>query len=187
VVSLGLQAKAGPGFITPARLFLGFCLAGAAAPLPAQAPPRVPAPAPAPARIPDQAGVPDSIVVNKLIWSAMAAVDQANRTGNYSVLRDLGAPGFQAANSVGSLAGTFRTLKTSQIDLGLTLVVAPTLQFPPTIVGDGLLRVRGTFPLRPSIIAFDLLFQNIAGQWRIFGIAVAPIVPGRPQSGSTKP
>jgi hypothetical protein len=66
------------------------------------------------------------------------------------------------------------------------LLVAPSFQFPPTIVQGGLLRIRGAFPLRPAAIGFDLLFQNISGQWRIFGIAVAPIVAQPPQSGSTR-
>jgi hypothetical protein len=179
VVSRRLQAKAGPGFITPARLFLAGCFAALASPLPAQAP--VPAPAA------NQAGVPDPIIVNKLIWSAMAALDQANQTGNYSVLRELGSPSFQAANSVATLGGIFQALRSQQVDLSYTLVVGPTLQYPPTIVQNGLLRLRGSFPLRPAPIAFDLLFQNVGGQWRIFGIAVAPIVPARPQSGSTRP
>ena len=30
-----------------------------------------------------------------LVRSAILALDQANKTGNYTVLRDLGAPGFQ--------------------------------------------------------------------------------------------
>lgn len=180
MVSLSLNAKAGPGLITPARLFLASCMAAAspaAAQAPVQAPPRA-----APA---NPAGVPDPIVVNKLIWSAMAALDHANQTGNYSVLRELGAPSFQAGNSAASLAGIFQALRDRRVELGYTLVVAPNLQFPPAIVQDGLLRIRGAFPLRPEPIGFDLLFQNIAGQWRIFGIAVAPIVLARPQSGST--
>jgi hypothetical protein len=172
---------AGPGLIAPARLFFAGCLAAAASPLAAQAQ----APAPAPAAV--QPGVPDPIVINKLIWSAMAALDQANQTGNYSVLRELGSPSFQASNSVATLGGIFQALRNRQVDLGYTLVVGPTLQYPPAIVQDGLLRIRGTFPLRPALIGFDLLFQNIAGQWRIFGIAVAPILPATPQSGSTRP
>jgi hypothetical protein len=178
MVSLRLSAKVGPGSITPARLFLAACLASAAAPAAAQAPTPVPAA--------NQAGVPDPIVINKLVWSAMAALDQANQTGNYSVLRDLGAPSFQTNNSAATLGGIFQALRNQQVDLGYTLVVAPTYQFPPAIVQGGLLRVRGTFPLRPATIGFDLLFQNISGQWRIFGIAVAPIVPQPPQSGSTR-
>jgi hypothetical protein len=178
VVSLSLQVRAGPGFITPARLFLACCLAAAASPLAAQTPVTAPAA--------NQAGVPDPIVINKLIWSAMAALDQANQTGNYSVLRDLGAPSFQSNNSAATLGGIFQALRNQQVDLGYTLVVGPTFQFPPAIVQGGLLRVRGSFPLRPAAIGFDLLFQNIGGQWRIFGIAVAPIVPAPPQSGSTR-
>lgn len=180
MVSPQLQSKAGPGFITPARLFLAACLGAIAPPAQAQAP----APASAPAA--NQAGVPDPIVINKLLWSAMAALDHANQTGNYSVLRELGAPSFQASNSAANLSSIFQALRNQQLDLGYTLVVGPTFQYRPAIVQNGLLRVRGSFPLRPAPIGFDLLFQNIAGQWRIFGIAVAPIVPAGPQSGSTK-
>jgi hypothetical protein len=32
------------------------------------------------------------------------------------------------------------------------------------------------FPLRPNAIGFDLLFQNVNGQWRLFGLAVMPLV-----------
>jgi hypothetical protein len=170
----------GPGFITPARLLLAACASLAAAPASGQAPITSPAPAAA------QSAVPDPMVVNKLIWSAMAALDQANQTGNYSVLRDLGAPSFQSGNSAATLGGIFQALRNQQLDLGYTLLVAPNLQIPPTIVQGGLLRLRGAFPLRPVPIGFDLLFQNISGQWRIFGIAVAPIVIQTPQSGTTK-
>ncbi len=180
MVRLRLKANAGSGYITPARLFLTGCAAALASPGAAQAP----APAPAPAA--NQAGVPDRIVINKMIWSAMAALDHANQTGNYSVLRDLGSPSFQANNSAASLGGIFQALRNQQLDLGYTLLVGPNLQYPPAIAQSGLLRIRGSFPLRPAPIGFDLLFQNIAGQWRIFGIAVAPIVPERPQSGSTR-
>jgi hypothetical protein len=180
VVNRSFRAKVGPGWITPARLFLAACLAASAAPAAAQQP-TVPAPAAT------QPAVPDAIIINKLVWSAMAALDQANQTGNYSVLRDLGAPGFQAAHSTATLGGIFQALKASQLDLGYTLLVAPTYQYPPAFVQDGLLRVRGAFPLRPAAIGFDLLFQNISGRWRIFGIAVAPIVAQPLQSGSTRP
>ena len=178
MVSLRFRAKVGPGLITPARLIFAACLAAAAAPAAGQAPVAAPAAS--------QAGVPDPIVINKLVWSAMAALDQANQTGNYSVLRDLGAPSFQTNNSAATLGGIFQAIRNQQVDLGYTLLVAPTYQFPPTVVQSGLLRVRGTFPLRPAAIGFDLLFQNISGQWRIFGIAVAPIVAQQPQSGSTR-
>lgn len=161
------KALAGPEPCAPARFLLAAALLGVA---PAQAQP--PAAAPAPAA---QIAVPDGHTIHKLIWSTMAALDQANRTGNYSVLRDLAAPSFQAKNSTAALAGIFQTLRAQQMDLGDSLLVIPA--YEAVIVQNGLLRVRGSFPLRPAQIGFDLLFQNVNGQWRLLGIGVAPLSP----------
>jgi hypothetical protein len=169
--------KIGSGLVAPARFFCLVCMVAAA---PAAAVQTAPAPS-AP-----QPGVPDNVTINKLIWSAMAALDQANQTGNYSVLRDLGAPSFQTGNSPATLGQIFTALRGQGVDLSYTLVVVPTLQFPPAIVQGGLLRIRGVFPLRPNPVGFDLLFQNVSGQWRLFGLSVVPLVAQPQQSGSTK-
>ena len=135
----------------------------------------------------------DGTTAARLVWSTVIALDQANTTGNYSVLRDLAAPGFQANNSPATLAGTFQALRTQQVDLGSCLIVAPSYEFPPAIVQGGLLRLRGSFPLRPRAIAFDMLFANVGGQWRLFGLAVVPVTPApvqtapnAAQNGSTR-
>jgi hypothetical protein len=115
--------------------------------------------------------VPDRLTSLKMVWSIMAAVDHANRTGNYSVLRDLGTPAFQANNNAASLASVFAALRAQQIDLTDTLIVTPVWEIPPRMASPTLLRMRGTFPLRPQPIAFDLLFVWDHG-WRLEGIAV---------------
>ncbi|MGQ0559688.1 MAG: hypothetical protein ACT4OE_08915, partial [Sphingosinicella sp.] len=79
---------------------------------------RPPAAAPA-------APVPDARTVLKLVWSTMAAVEHANVTGNYSVLRDLGSAGFQANNSAATLAANFAAIRERRLDLAETLTVAP--------------------------------------------------------------
>ena len=141
-----------------------------------------PAPAAPPAARPVAQPVPiDPVLVAKLVWSAMAALDHANQTGNYSVMRDLGAPSFQANNSAATLAGIFQDLRARQVDVANALIIPPSYEFPPGIVEGGLLRARGSFPLRPSGLAFDLLFQNVSGQWRLFGIAVVPTVAQQAQ------
>jgi hypothetical protein len=143
-------------------------------------------PAPAPQAPATAAGAPDTILVHKLLWSVMAALDHANQTGNYSVLRDLGAPSFQANNSAATLGGIFTAIRNQNIDLSYTLVMTPVFQFPPGFIQSGLLRIRGVFPLRPNAIGFDLLFQNINGQWRLFGLAVVPLVAQTQQSAPTR-
>lgn len=170
----------GSGRIAPAPFLFLFAVALAnAGPVHGQgAPARPVAPPPAPQ---SQQGVPDTLLASKLIWSTMAAVDHGNLTGNYSVLRDLGAPGFQANNNAATLAGVFAPIRDSRVDLSNTLLLAPTLDFAPVIVQGGLLRLRGTFQLRPTGAAFDLLYQNVGGSWRLFGVAVVPFQMGAVQ------
>lgn len=43
----------------------------------------------------------------------------------------------------------------------------------------GLLRLVGYFPTQPLQIQFEILFQPIDGQWRIFGLTVRTAAPGR--------
>ena len=175
-----LMAATGPGPRAPARLLV-VCMitvaliqpafaqrrpAPAPAPAPAQAPPPRAAPVPSPVPVPDQR------TSLKLLWSMMAAVDQANRTGNYSVLRDLGSTGFQTNNNPATLAGVFAGLRGRNVDLADTLTVNPVWEIAPTMTRAGGLRMRGSFPLRPAAIAFDLIFAWERGEWRLDGVAV---------------
>lgn len=108
----------------------------------------------------------------RLVWSTMIALDNANRTGDYSILHALGAPAFQKSNSVGSLYDTFRGFRESQTDLGHTILIEPTYYLPRTIDQKGMLRLRGGFETRPMAIRFDLIFQQVGGAWQLFAISV---------------
>jgi len=107
-----------------------------------------------------------------LIRSTLLTLNDANRSGNYTVLRDL-APDFQAKNSAADLADGFADLRRRKFDLFAAALVAPELTATPALDGKGMLRLTGHFPTRPQQIDFDLLFQNVGTQWRLFGIAVA--------------
>ncbi len=119
--------------------------------------------------------MPSDLELARLIWATMAAVGQANETGNYSVLRDLSAPGFQAANDQSKLTQIFAGLRASGIDLTTTLLATPVYRVPPRMAQPGLLQVAGTFGLRPQSVNFEMLYQWSGGKWRLFGVAVVPI------------
>ena len=55
--------------------------------------------------------MPDAYKLNMLIRTTLIALNQANQTGNYSVLRDLGTPQFQSLNSDARLAEIFAALR----------------------------------------------------------------------------
>jgi len=117
------------------------------------------------------ARVPSDDVLLMLIRSTLIALNQANATGNYTVLREMGAPGLQKANSAARLAEAFTNLRQRNLDLSPILLFQPKLYRKPGINARGMLRVTGFFPTEPERVNFDLLFQLVEGRWRPFGIS----------------
>ena len=143
---------------------------------------------PAPAQVSAAQPIPGELEQLQLIWSTMAAVDQANRTGNYSVLRDLAAPGFQAVNDQARLTQLFAGLRASGVDLSVTLLATPVYRIAPRIEQGALLHLQGRFPLRPAAIDFELLYQWSGGRWRLFGVSIAPAAAvGAPPARPARP
>ena len=118
--------------------------------------------------------VPSELELAKLVWSTMAMVDHANRSGNYSVLRDTSASGFQIQNDPARLTDIFAPIRSLRVDLSNALVVAPVYTGGPALLQADVFRVQGYFPLRPTPIFFDFYFQWEQGRWKLFGISVQP-------------
>ncbi len=121
----------------------------------------------------------------------MLALDQANKTGNYTVLRDLGAPGFQI-NTAARLAEIFAKQRSDNLDLSGVAVIDPQLSLLPEIEPNGMMRMAGFFPSVPTQVNFELAFAPVNGQWRLFGISVsigqtAPAAPEPPPPPPSPP
>lgn len=125
--------------------------------------------------------VPDENTLARLVWGTMIALDQANRTGNYSVLYELGTTAFQRNNSPDQLRATFTALRTNRVDVGRAVLNSPNYYIPPDIDQRGQLRLRGGFDYRPKSIRFDLLFAQEGGGWRINGISVVEMSADAPR------
>ena len=142
----------------------------------------LPAPAAAATAAPQQSAPPrpagqaipnaDGLVI--LIRNSIIALQQANVSGDYAVLRDIGAPSFQQVNSPEKLSQAFADLRGRKIDLAQIAVVSPRLLAEPTIDAKGLLRLTGFFPVASERVNFELAFQMVGGRWRMFGIGVHP-------------
>jgi hypothetical protein len=149
-------------------------------PAPKQQPQQQPS-APKPAQI-DRNGV---LI---LIRTTLLALDQANKTGNYTVLRDLGSPDFQA-NSAAQLAEIFAQQRKDNVDLSGVAVIDPQLTLLPQIEGNGLMRMAGFFPSVPTQVNFELLYAPVDGRWRLFGLSVSfgQAAPAAPQPPAATP
>jgi hypothetical protein len=119
------------------------------------------------------------------VRSTLLALDHANKTGNYTVLRDMAAPGFHAGNNAARLAEIFAKLRNDKLDLAGVAVIDPQLSLLPQIEANGMMHMAGFFPSVPSQVNFELIYAPVDGQWRLFGISVSvgqagPVAPSPP-------
>jgi hypothetical protein len=130
-------------------------------------------PSKAPLTVEQPAGqMPDAYKLNMLIRTTLIALNQANQTGNYSVLRDLGTPQFQSLNNDARLAEIFASLRNRKLDLSPLLFFDPKLIREPALQAGGLLRLTGYIPTDPERILFDMGFERVGDQWRLSAIVI---------------
>ncbi len=138
-----------------------------------------PAPADAqPALAPQPGMTPDGPHLLLMIRNAVIALNQANLTGNYSVLRDLGTPNFQISNNSARLAESFTALRARKLDISPVMFFNPKFAAPPSMQDGQIVRVTGFFPTTPEQVNFDLAFQVSGEQWMLAAIAVNVTPPG---------
>jgi hypothetical protein len=175
-ISISLMGASG------ARAQTGFPQGGV--PAPVQQKPAVPQPPPAaaPGQIApvtssrrDSPLVPSAEQLVALVRNVLLAVNDANLTGNYTVLRDLSAPDSQGLNTPERLEESFRPIRQQGTDFSIVAVATPRFVQLPAFTPQGYLRVNGEFISSPRI-TFDIFLQHVEGRWRPYAIGVG-VVP----------
>lgn len=118
-----------------------------------------------------------------LVRTTLLTLNNALRSGNFTVLRDLSAPAFRKANSEAKLARAFKPFRDKKIDLIAVAIKVPKLSEKPVIDKQKLLHIKGHFPGKPRQIHFNLTFQAVHGRWRLLRLSVNPV---RVSQGATK-
>ncbi len=119
--------------------------------------------------------MPNAEKIVLLVRNSLITLNDALGTGNFTVLRDVAAPGFRDANSAARLSQIFANLAAQNVDLSAVAVLTPQLTEQPGLDQEkGMLHLKGYFPGELVRIDFELLYQAVDGQWRLFGIAVQP-------------
>lgn len=123
-----------------------------------------------------------------LVRNALLALNQANKTGNYTVLRDLGSPGFRN-NTAANLGQIFAPQREQALDYSSIAILEPQLSLLPRLEPNGMLHMAGFFPSAPLQVNFELLFAPEDGEWKIYGLSVnvSKSVPPAPGNQDQKP
>ncbi|KAI94374.1 hypothetical protein T281_11335 [Rhodomicrobium udaipurense JA643] len=127
----------------------------------------------------------DGVQIAMLIKSTVIALQHANQTGNYSVLRDLGTPLFRERFDQVKLSAIFSGLRGRGVNLSPILVLSPTLTKQPELTDQRQLRLVGNFPTQPLQIKYELVYQQIDGVWRVDGVSVEAVAVQTTEAGRT--
>ena len=117
----------------------------------------------------------ETVQLVALIKSTIMALQHANQTGNYSVLRDLGTPVFRERFDQAQLTAIFSSLRSRGVNLTPVLFLAPNLTKQPEMTQGNELHLVGNFPTQPLQIQYEMLFLEIDGVWRLNGFSVDAI------------
>ena len=119
---------------------------------------------------------PNAYELTILVNGCLSALNHANRTGNYSVLHDLGAPSFRHMNSQKKLGQIFAAHRRRKLDISAALLYAPVFTTTPKIDAKGYLHLKGHMPTEPFHLNFPLVFEKSDRQWRIMALSIAPAI-----------
>lgn len=122
--------------------------------------------------------MPPQEVLVMMVRSTLAAVNQANFTENYSVLHGMTTPVMQTRLTPSHFGKAFADLRKQGLDLSPVLVLAPQFSVAPALMPDGLLRLNGFFPSRPTQIDFAIDYRAVGGFWLIEALSVTASQPG---------
>ena len=118
------------------------------------------------------APVPTDDEQEVLIKTTLMTFNDANLTGNYTILYDKAAKPFRAQITVQKLVDAFKVYRDKKVNLSSIVSAEMDSSNKATIDSDGVLNLRGKFKDDERRIRFDLKFVNEEGDWKMLGINV---------------
>ena len=122
--------------------------------------------------------VPSPFLQEILIKTSLLSLNDANLTGNYTVLHAKLAKPFRDQFSPDRLKKVFKTFADQKADWGLIAAKAPVATSPSVIDKRGALVVRGYFDTAPSRLTYELDFIPSEGEWKPIMLNVRVKPPG---------
>lgn len=116
--------------------------------------------------------MPSEAVQEKLIKTSLLTLNDANITGNYTVLHAKLAKPFRTQFSPDKLKQGFSTFAEKQIDLSIIAIKTPITATPTKIDNRGVLQLRGYFDTQPSRVHYELDFLVSEEEWKPLSINV---------------
>ena len=107
-----------------------------------------------------------------LVKATLMTFNDANLTGNYSVLYDKSSKAFRGQITSDKLSEAFKVFRSRKVNL--ESIVADEIDSikTPKIDENGILQLQGRFKDEDKKIRFDLKFVHEDGAWKMVGLNV---------------
>jgi hypothetical protein len=115
--------------------------------------------------------LPDETQQEVLIKTTLLTFNDANVTGNYTVLHAKLSKPFRDQYSPERLKETFKVFSEKHVDLEIIAAKSP-ISTEARVNDDGALLLSGYFDTRPSRVYYDLAFIMSDGEWKATKINV---------------
>jgi hypothetical protein len=110
--------------------------------------------------------VPDAFLQEILIKTSLLTLNDANLTGDYTVLHAKLAKPFREQFSPDQLKQQFKVFADKKIDWGLIAAKPPVATSEAEIDNRGALVLRGYFDTEPKRLIYELDFLPSEGEWK---------------------
>lgn len=107
-----------------------------------------------------------------LVKATLMTFNDANLTGNYSVLFDKSAKAFRDQISTEKLSEAFKSFRARKVNLESIVADDIDSSKEPKLDDNGVLQLQGRFKDDKKKIRFDLKFVKEDGAWKILGLNV---------------
>jgi hypothetical protein len=115
---------------------------------------------------------PDAFTQEVLVKSTLLTFNDANVTGNYTVLHAKLSKPFRDKFSPERLKEVFKVFHEKRIDFDLIAAKPPIASKPATVNDSGVLMLHGHFDTTPSRVHYELDFIMSDGEWKPIRINV---------------
>jgi hypothetical protein len=116
--------------------------------------------------------LPEKMLQEVLIKSTLLTFNDANVTGNYSVLHAKLSKPFRDQYPPERLKEVFKVFNEKHIDLEIIAAKTPIPSQEPKVTDSGVLQLYGYFDIAPSRVAYELEFITSDGEWKATRINV---------------
>lgn len=107
-----------------------------------------------------------------LVKTTLMTFNDANLTGNYSILHAKSAKVFRAQLTVEKLADSFKVFRDKKVNLASIVADEIESSKAPVLDAKGVLTLKGRFKDDEKKVRFDLQFIDEDGAWKLVGLNV---------------